>query len=235
MTGDLTLFPGDDGSNGGAGDIYIGPDLWSNASQEIACYPPCTMVLPPYPLDTGVTISWPPITTSLASSSNGQTLVKSTVITVPPFQITEIPFWPITVHDSSIDQAYISAVQSITPPGLVLTLPGTEAEFPLYHTNYSALMTPSATATTTASNITAIGGGGSEGSSVVTTPTAVQTGIASDCTEFYYAVQGDTCATIAAAYGITLAEFNVRVPPCINIPTCWFGLTNCNFRNGTLR
>ncbi|GAA83940.1 class V chitinase [Aspergillus luchuensis IFO 4308] len=208
LTGDLTLFPGDDGSNGGAGDIYIGPDLWSNASQEIACYPPCTMVLPPYPLDTGVTISWPPITTSLASSSNGQTLVKSTVITVPPFQITEIPFWPITVHDSSIDQAYISAVQSITPPGLVLTLPGTEAEFPLYHTNYSALMTPSATATTTASNITAIGGGGSEGSSVVTTPTAVQTGIASDCTEFYYAVQGDTCATIAAAYGITLAEFN---------------------------
>lgn len=139
------------------------------------------------------------------------------------------------MHDSSIDQAYISVVQSITLPGLVLTLPGTKAEFPLYHTNYSVLITPSATAITTASNITAIGGGSSEGFSVVITPTAVQTGIASDYTKFYYAVQGNTCATIAAAYGIILAEFNVRVPPCINIPTCWFGLTNCNFRNRTLQ
>ncbi|PYI12290.1 glycoside hydrolase [Aspergillus sclerotiicarbonarius CBS 121057] len=211
LTGDSTLFPGDDGSNGGEGDIYIGPDLWTNASHEISCNPPCTMVLPPYPLETGVTINWPPITTSFASSSDGQTLTKTTTITVPPFHITAIPFWPITVPGSSVNQAYISPLQSITPPAMVITLPGTEAEFPLYHTNYSALVTPSATTTTTTGNATAIGGA-TDDSSVVTTPAAIQTGIVSDCTEFYFAVSGDTCAAIAAAYDIALAEFDAWNP-----------------------
>ncbi|RAL04126.1 putative class V chitinase [Aspergillus ibericus CBS 121593] len=220
LTGDLTLFPGDDGSNGGEGDIYIGPDLWTNTTHEISCYPPCTMVLPPYPLETGVTIEWPPITTSFASSSDGQTLTKTTTITVPPFHITQIPFWPITVPDSSVDEAYMSPLQSITPPGVVITLPGTEAEFPLYHTNYSAIGAPSATATTTTTtgNVTAIGGvpGGATGSSsVVTTPAAVQTGIVSGCTEFYYAVAGDTCAAIAAAYAISLTEFYASDTACV--------------------
>ncbi|KAF8859499.1 hypothetical protein BDZ45DRAFT_358156 [Acephala macrosclerotiorum] len=41
----------------------------------------------------------------------------------------------------------------------------------------------------------------------VTTPTPIQTGMASGCTVFYEAKTGDGCYDIATAYGITLDEF----------------------------
>ncbi|KAI0413503.1 carbohydrate-binding module family 50 protein [Xylaria grammica] len=41
----------------------------------------------------------------------------------------------------------------------------------------------------------------------ISTPSPVQTGIASNCNKFYYVQDGDTCSVIAALYGITLAQF----------------------------
>ncbi|KAI1194415.1 carbohydrate-binding module family 50 protein [Nemania serpens] len=41
----------------------------------------------------------------------------------------------------------------------------------------------------------------------VSTPSPVQTGIASNCNKFYYVQDGDTCSVIAAMYGITVAQF----------------------------
>lgn len=193
LTGATTLFPGDNGSNGGEDDIYIGPDLWTNSSAEIACSPPCTMILPPFPLSAPVTVSWPEYVTSVASSSNGVTLTKTTTITIPAFEITEIPFWPLTVT-SSAGEILFSPTQSIVPPAVTLSLPGTEATFPVYHTDYSATLASGAS--TTAST-----------STVVSTPAAVQTGIASDCTQFYQAIADDGCYAIATAYDITLAQF----------------------------
>ncbi|GAA82059.1 class V chitinase [Aspergillus luchuensis IFO 4308] len=193
LTGASVVFPGDDGSNGGSEDIYIGPDLWSNATQEISCEPPCTMILPPFPLATPITIDWPAYETTIASSSGGATLTKTTTITVAPFTISEIPFWPITVAESG-GNAYLSPMQSIAPPTFGLTLPQTEATFPLFHTDYSATFTT----TTSTANATA---------PAVTTPAAVQSGIVSDCTEFYQAIANDGCAAIATAHDITLAQF----------------------------
>ncbi|GLA52752.1 hypothetical protein AnigIFM63604_009628 [Aspergillus niger] len=195
LTGASVVFPGDDGSNGGSEDIYIGPDLWSNATQEISCEPPCTMILPPFPLATPITIDWPAYETTIASSSGGATLTKTTTITVAPFTISEIPFWPITVAESG-GNAYLSPMQSIAPPTFGLTLPQTEATFPLFHTDYSATFTT----TTSTANATA---------PAVTTPAAVQSGIVSDCTEFYQAIANDGCAAIATAHDITLAQFIV--------------------------
>ncbi|PYH43772.1 LysM peptidoglycan-binding domain-containing protein, partial [Aspergillus saccharolyticus JOP 1030-1] len=41
----------------------------------------------------------------------------------------------------------------------------------------------------------------------VTTPLPIQTGMVSDCDEFRLIVSGDTCATVASAVGICLADF----------------------------
>ncbi|KAL4907197.1 hypothetical protein BDW74DRAFT_166705 [Aspergillus multicolor] len=40
----------------------------------------------------------------------------------------------------------------------------------------------------------------------ITTPTPIQTGMVSNCAQFYFAVSGDGCASIAAAEGVTVAE-----------------------------
>lgn len=152
------------------------------------------MILPPFPLSTPMTITWPEYTTTIASSTDGSTLTKTTTISIAPFAISEIPFWPITVASGQQGAAYLNPTQSIAPPSALLTLPGTEATFPLFHTDYSATLTASATATSTMS---------------VSTPAAVQTGVVSDCTEFYEAVSGDTCYDIAQTYSITLDDFYV--------------------------
>lgn len=191
------MFLGDNGANGGEDDIYIGPDLWTNDTAEVSCNPPCTMILPPYPLSTPVTITWPEYTTTIASSSAGATLTKTITITIDPFEISEIPFWPVTVASSNQGGAYFSPTQSIAPPSTLMTLPGTEATFPLYHTDYSTSLTSGSTTT----------------ASAVSTPAAVQTGIADDCTEFYEAQSGDTCYDIAQTYGISLDDFYVSLLP----------------------
>lgn len=41
----------------------------------------------------------------------------------------------------------------------------------------------------------------------ITTPTPIQTGIASNCDRFYLVASGDTCSAVAATYGISLATF----------------------------
>lgn len=203
LTGASVVFPGDDGSNGGSEDIYIGPDLWTNATKEISCEPPCTMILPPFPLSTPITIDWPEYETTIASSSDGATLTKTTTITVAPFTISEIPFWPITVAKTG-GIAYLSPMQSIAPPTFGLTLSQSEATFPLFHTDYSATLTTTSSATSTAN------------ATVITTPAAVQSGIVSDCTEFYKAVADDGCSAIASAHDITLDQFVVSSANLIN-------------------
>lgn len=202
LTGATDLYPGDNGNDGGENDIYIGPDLWTNDTAEISCDPPCTLILPPFPLATPVSITWPAYETTLASSAaDGATVTITTTISIAPFEISEIPFWPITITSSGQGAAYFSPTQSIAPPSTLLTLAGTEATFPLYHTDYSASLGSGATATS--------------GATSVSTPAAVQTGIASDCTEFYQASSGDTCYDIAQEHDITLDEFYVC--PCLLI------------------
>jgi hypothetical protein len=41
----------------------------------------------------------------------------------------------------------------------------------------------------------------------ISTPLPTQTGIVSNCDAFYKVIQGDNCASIAAANGITLQSF----------------------------
>lgn len=59
---------------------------------------------------------------------------------------------------------------------------------------------PTTSSSKTATSTTSTGNG-------VSTPSPVQTGIASNCNKFYLVQQGDSCSNIASAYGISLTDF----------------------------
>jgi len=76
---------------------------------------------------------------------------------------------------------------------------------------------PAVQATTTTSSTTSI-----------TTPSPVQTGLVSNCNNFYLVVSGDYCAAIAANYDITVAEFEAWNPAVgTDCSQLWVGTYVC--------
>ena len=88
----------------GSGVVYIDPSIWSSSSPVPQCYPPCTLIMPPQPLSTTTTITFPPWTTEVYYSTvttrttvlnNGNTtailgytvFTVATVITIPPGEL----------------------------------------------------------------------------------------------------------------------------------------------------
>lgn len=194
------------GSSNSTGEIFVAPDIWSSSAPSIGCVAPCTFVLPPYPLESTHTVTWPTYTTSLLSSSDGSVYTKTTSFSVAPFAITGVPVWPITVDGNSTTSAEVEVKQSVIPPSWHVTLPGTEVPFPISSIDYTAIAIAQESGTTNAT-ATAVVVAATTTKEVISTPAAVQTGIVSDCIQFYEAVSGDTCAGIASTYGISLSDF----------------------------
>jgi hypothetical protein len=129
-TGTAPSSGGGGSGSGGGGIIYLPPSIWSSGPKTFGCDGDCTFILPPSPLPTPEVISWPPLTTTLLSSSGGAIYTKTTTISIAPFTITEIQFWSVTVTVGDPTVATFVPEQSVMPPGFILTLPGTEATFP---------------------------------------------------------------------------------------------------------
>ena len=127
--------------SGGSGIVYIDPSIWHTANPVVQCQPPCTLVLPPFPLPSVETITWPPFTTSVLSSTNGVTVTKTTVFTIPVFSTSEIDFWPVIVGSTDPSVATITAEQSVMPPRFTITLPGTEASIQVTESGSSSTTT----------------------------------------------------------------------------------------------
>ncbi|OQD79193.1 hypothetical protein PENANT_c058G01175 [Penicillium antarcticum] len=68
--------------------------------------------------------------------------------------------------------------------------------------SFSSITSSTTTSATSTTRTTA-----STSSTSVVVPGPTQTGIPSNCSEYYVAKSGDDCATVAAAYGITEAQF----------------------------
>ncbi|KFZ19439.1 hypothetical protein V502_03643 [Pseudogymnoascus sp. VKM F-4520 (FW-2644)] len=149
-----TAGNGDDGDGGGGGDvIYLPPSVWDSGSVDIGCDGLCIFIFPPSPLPAPETITWPPLATTLLSSSGGSIHTNTTVISIPTFTITEINYWLVTVGFGDPTIATFTLVQSVIPPGLLLTLPGTEVtftptSFPSY-SNFKPVTRSSSTTTMT--------------------------------------------------------------------------------------
>jgi len=106
-------------SGDGGNIIFLPPSIWSG-KPSFGCNQDCTFVLPPSPLPEPETITWPALTTTLLSSSGGSIFTVTTVIDVPPFTITAISYWAITVQSNDPIIATFTAEQSIMPPAFVI-------------------------------------------------------------------------------------------------------------------
>ncbi|RHZ64660.1 hypothetical protein CDV55_102659 [Aspergillus turcosus] len=221
LTGDLSesisnstdLFPA-----GGSGEVYVSPDIWSSDSPEISCQAPCTFILPPFPLPASTTISWPPLTTSVLVSTNGGVSTMTTTISVPEFPVSAVPFWPVTIA-SNQTIGVLNPVQSIAPPSLVLTFPGSVAPFPPASVNYTVVAesqlsgetaTPAPTGTITSPATTTTSS--TSTTSAVVTPSPIAANMASGCTGFYLVQSGDSCWSIETAYNIAASDFEAWNP-----------------------
>ncbi|KAF6841708.1 hypothetical protein CPLU01_00380 [Colletotrichum plurivorum] len=86
-----------DDTVGNGSVIWLSPGIWDNDRPEVSCYPPCTLVLPPWPNNT-FTIDYPLIT------STDTVRHRTTTITFPPITETRRPIQPIIMTDDNPDQ-----------------------------------------------------------------------------------------------------------------------------------
>jgi chitinase len=151
----------DDSSSSGDGEtgeeIYIDPGLWTSSDPVIVCSPPCTFVLPPVPLETTTSITWTSYTTSFQSSKSGTIHTVTSTYSLPPFPVSSISLWPVTVKEGDPKTAPVIPMPSINPPPLVVPLPPGVQPFPPAHfpsanpdvTTTKPTTKPTSTATTT--------------------------------------------------------------------------------------
>ncbi|KAJ5634467.1 hypothetical protein N7528_002309 [Penicillium herquei] len=118
---DLEAFVSDDSSSSDSDDtggqtIYIDPAVWTTPSPVVTCSPPCYMVMPPKPLATNTTISFPEWCTHIswrATSVQTTTLIDDSVDTYNLFSTYTIP---TCLSIAPINTGYINVWnQQITP------------------------------------------------------------------------------------------------------------------------
>ncbi|KAI9042403.1 glycoside hydrolase family 71 protein [Aspergillus affinis] len=141
------------GSGSGDGEVYIAPEIWGKPSPVVGCQPPCTLILPPLPLDEPTHISIPPWHTPITrktatirttTDEDGATGtirgfdVTTTTITIsfPTIVRTDIPVWQAVINASQTGSSTLEMTSSIDLPHMIQVLPP-------YGTG------PSATSTTT--------------------------------------------------------------------------------------
>lgn len=91
-------------SSGGTGAAFIDPSIWSAASPVVQCQPPCVLVMPPKPLGSTTTVSFPLYTTTFT-----QYLPYTETVTIGEGKSTTI---------EGVDQRTIVTVITI-PPGKI--------------------------------------------------------------------------------------------------------------------
>ncbi|KAH7312687.1 hypothetical protein B0I35DRAFT_411378 [Stachybotrys elegans] len=137
----LTIGEGDDPSaGGGSGIVYIDPEIWSSGSDgegaTIQCYAPCAYVFPPISLNNPTTISFPPVTTSVAvgwytsttfeqgwstiTTTEFVTVTHITTLTPPPVTLTEISIRDVTITDN-VTSTEIKLTSKIDVPTFIIT------------------------------------------------------------------------------------------------------------------
>lgn len=131
---DLQQYSNGEGESGGGNGgelLYIALTLWQEQSPAIACEPPYTFVMPPYPINLHATVAWPNWTTLFLYSTSGEFVsTKTKILTVEAFVTEYIDIWPITVEATDTGTVTIKLTQSIKPPPFVYTLEPGEATFP---------------------------------------------------------------------------------------------------------
>lgn len=118
----------------GSGYVYIDPSIWTDPNPQVHCEPPCILVLPPLQLSSATTITFPALTTDLVVESLTSIgtitqvvyVTQKTTTSIPSVTTTQIEVWAITIFPNDTTLASFTPVQSVMPPPVLLTIPGTE-------------------------------------------------------------------------------------------------------------
>lgn len=70
---------------------------WDEQVTGMSCEAPCTMTLPPIPLNTPATLRYPPAITSVCTNFGDQIYRYATTISVDPVVVTELALLPVSV------------------------------------------------------------------------------------------------------------------------------------------
>lgn len=125
-------------NNSVSGDIvYIDPSIWTKNPPDIACEPPCVLVLPPWPLSSPETISASLLTTSwfvtatitrvttqgraAITASSVTQIPTSTVLSESAITLSSINFSPIYIQSGQTGSTTFTANPSITIAPVVVT------------------------------------------------------------------------------------------------------------------
>ncbi|KAH6949099.1 family 3 carbohydrate esterase, partial [Fusarium avenaceum] len=121
---------GGDGGDGDNGDvIYIDPAIWSSSRPTAGCQPPCTLVLPPWPLSSKTTINFPVLTETIRETwpetTDGIIKYRTTTITVritlPPLTTSKLAVSNIVLTVPTSKSVPVRG--SVIPPPITLTEP----------------------------------------------------------------------------------------------------------------
>lgn len=108
----MSASGGSEGSSGsgepGSFLVYLDPSIWTEPKPLAACYPPCTLVFPPFELPQPTTITFKPITTGLAIVSAAGSKVTSYTNTL----VNTVYVTTITLYNTKISTTTI-----VVPPG----------------------------------------------------------------------------------------------------------------------
>ncbi|KAF5845875.1 hypothetical protein GGP41_008376 [Bipolaris sorokiniana] len=118
-------------SNGkGSGPVYIAPEVYDDPNPVASCFPPCTLIMPPWSLDKPTTISRPPATISFLDTWDTTVVTTSTVITLPPVTTTLIEVWNVIWisgrNEDEKSRTTVSLTSSVDFPPVTLTKTRTE-------------------------------------------------------------------------------------------------------------
>ena len=70
---------------------------WDEQVMQMSCEAPCTMTLPPIPLNIPATLRYPPAITSVCTNVGGQIYRYATTVSVDSIVITELALLPVSV------------------------------------------------------------------------------------------------------------------------------------------
>ncbi|RFU81977.1 glycoside hydrolase, family 71 [Trichoderma arundinaceum] len=166
------------GNGNDGGVIYYPPSIWQNSTVSVTC-DDCTIVLPPSPLPTPIVVTYT-VQTAILVSTSGTTSTSQTTFALPPFTISSVPFWPITIQPGAT-QTTFTPLQSIMPPSTVLSLPSNIIIAPPRSGTYLPYI----------SHATATPAPGNHPANSV-----------KDCSYWYQDVDGDTCVSIANKFSM---------------------------------
>jgi glucan 1,3-beta-glucosidase len=230
------------GSGNESGLVIIDPSLWRQSTASVACFDPCTYVLPPLTLEADTTFVYPTLTTEIVLGTMFPTsftylgnvttttlwkgITTTMTVTIPAITTSVLPFWEITAtEDTAVFEPMASVVQTafnITYPSAVIS-GVTNFTIPSRVTSFWPPPWPGSTAPTNSASTT---GGPSSVSSPKTVTTSARTsgaGSTSISTRTQKTIPGTNTAKTTSAgthRHVVPPVYHTRGPPR---PTCVSG------------